>query len=628
MSAIAGIVFADGRDVPAHMLRKMIASTPRPNVEQARVWTGGSAALLRFPSMAATARDPRSSDAASGSMMCFDGRLDNRSDLFALLGDRRAELRDAPDSDVALALFDLLGDRFLEALVGDFALAVWQPQIRRLFCARSPTGWRPLLWTFDGNMLAFGTEPATLVKGLDLKLGLNEGLIGEIISTRFVSATDTLWQGLHRLAPGYALDFRNGVPRTRQWYDEAYEDLSRLSDADHVARFNHLFDQALVSCTRSDRPIAAHLSGGLDSSSVFARAIELRRSGAIDQDVGAISVRYPGEPQDETAWSRAVEDHLGISARVVGDMPFDFDAASNWCAHSLHLPVRPNTMGPTRSACALMQQRGERILLTGEGGDDWLNGTRAHWPDLLLRGDWGRLLSEGLSNPAQSVPQKLRMLASASIGPIISKARRDRLKRPFLQLDAPMPEWISSDWAARIGLRDRWQDALSTTDVATFAQMPRHAVIAQPYRELIFDPIQAMAAQFGVEQRHPLHDLRLVRFFMGAAGGVFLRSGERKYLLREAMRGTLPEVVRTRRSKAQFGAPMIDALAQAFDRRAPRDMRVVQMGWVDGDAIARLFEEQRQWRRAGCAGAFPNNALAGLWFCLAVDLWLENGFGI
>ncbi|MFC6493746.1 asparagine synthetase B family protein [Ancylobacter dichloromethanicus] len=609
---------------------EMIVSTPRPNLEQARVWKNGCAALIRFPppAMAEPGRDSRPSDAASESVICFDGRLDNRSALFALLGNRRAELRDAPDGEIALALFDLLGDRFLDALLGDFAFAIWQPQVRRLLCARSPTGWRPLLWTFDGNMLAFGTEPATLVKGLDLKLGLNEGLIGEILSARFVSATDTLWQGLHRLAPGCALDFRDGTPRIRQWYDEAYEDLSRLSDAEHVEQFNHLFNQALVSCTRSKRPIAAHLSGGLDSSSVFARAIELRRSGAIDQDVGAISVRYPGQPQDETAWSGAVEEHLGISARVVGDAPFDFDAARNWCTNSLHLPVRPNTMGPTQSACALMHKRDERVLLTGEGGDDWLNGTRAHWPDLLLRGDWGKLLSEAISNPGCSVPQNLRMLVSASIGPIVSKARRDRLKRPFLQLDAPMPEWISKDWAMRTGLRDRWHDALPKIDFPNFAQMPRHAVIAQPYRELIFDPIQTMAAQYGVEQRHPLHDLRLLRFFMGAAGGMLLRSGERKHLLREAMRGTLPEVVRTRKTKAHFSAPIIDALAQAFDRRPPQEMRVVQMGWVDGDAIARLFEEHRQWRREGCAGAFPNNALAGLWFCFAVDLWLENAFRI
>lgn len=125
MSAIAGIVFADGRTVPAHMPRKTIFSTPRPNLEQARVWKNGCAALIRFPppAMAEPGRDLRPSDAASESAICFDGRLDNRSALFALLGDRRAELRDAPDGEIALALFDLLGDRFLDALLGDFASA-------------------------------------------------------------------------------------------------------------------------------------------------------------------------------------------------------------------------------------------------------------------------------------------------------------------------------------------------------------------------------------------------------------------------------------------------------------------------------------------------------------------------
>ncbi len=108
-------------------------------------------------------------------MICFDGRLDNRAALLALLGDRQTELGDAPDGDIALALFDRFGEGFLQELVGDFALAIWQPRTRHLFCARSPTGWRPLLWTCNGGMLAFATEPATLVKGLDLAPGLNEG---------------------------------------------------------------------------------------------------------------------------------------------------------------------------------------------------------------------------------------------------------------------------------------------------------------------------------------------------------------------------------------------------------------------------------------------------------------------
>ncbi|MFD2031257.1 asparagine synthase-related protein [Ancylobacter dichloromethanicus] len=125
-----------------------------------------------------------------------------------------------------------------------------------------------------------------------------------------------------------------------------------------------------------------------------------------------------------------------------------------------------------------------------------------------------------------------------------------------------------------------------------------------------------MAAQYGVEQRHPLHDLRLLRFFMGAAGGMLLRSGERKHLLREAMRGTLPEVVRTRKTKAHFSAPIIDALAQAFDRRPHR-----KCAWYRWDGS--MVMQSRGCSKSTGNGAardvqelFPNNALAGLWFLL------------
>ncbi|MEZ0243751.1 MAG: hypothetical protein ACAH11_10280, partial [Sphingomonas sp.] len=231
MSAIAGVVFADGRDVTAALLAGIVRAATTRGFDGVSEWHSGPAGLIRFHHATTPEAVGEAQPLAgpSGAVIAFDGRLDNRADLLALLGDRGRSLAAAPDVDIALALFEARGEAMLDALVGDWAIAVWQPDPRRLFLARSPGGWRPLLWTFDGTRFAFATEPRALVVGLGLERRLNEAAIGEMIAARFVSYTETFWDGIQRLGQGAALVFEKGAVRGWQWHGHAFEDQSRLS---------------------------------------------------------------------------------------------------------------------------------------------------------------------------------------------------------------------------------------------------------------------------------------------------------------------------------------------------------------------------------------------------------------
>ncbi len=265
LSAIAGAVLTDGRDMTDGFLGDIADAAARRGVDGVTRWHAGPAGLIRFAHAttpeAVGEHQPFISD-RSGAAICFDGRLDNRAELLALMGERGAALKAAPDCAVALALFEKLGDDFVKPLVGDFAIGIWQAREQRLFLARSPLGWRPLLWTFDGTTFGFATEPRALVVGLGLERRLNEGAIGEYLSARFVSQTETFWKGVHRLPQGAALALENGRVRQWHWHDGPFEDLSSLSEMDHVERFRELFDQALIACTRGSTAVNAQLSGG------------------------------------------------------------------------------------------------------------------------------------------------------------------------------------------------------------------------------------------------------------------------------------------------------------------------------------------------------------------------------
>lgn len=631
MSAIAGIVHADGRPVPEAALARMAAAAPPRGRDGTTLWNKGPVGLIRT----AHATTPEAVGevqpqvgAESDVALLFDGRLDNRAELLALLG-WQGERGRAPDPAIALALFERLGDGFVRRLVGDFAIAVWQPRDRRLLLLRSPYGWRPLLWTFDGTTFGFATDPRSLVLGLGLNRRLNEATIGEFLATRFVSQDETFWQGVQRVPVGSAVALEGGQVRGWYWHDEPFEDLSRLSAAEHVEQFRALFDQALVATTRNAGPIAAQLSGGLDSSSVVCRATELHRAGLIDRQINAVSARFPGEPQDESDYSRAVETHLGIAASVVGARAFDLDAARTWCADTYQLPLRPNALDTLPNSCDVIEAQGGRVMLTGEGGDDWLDGSQAHWPDLLLRGRWAAAYRDARRRwPDRPAYVAARRLFYHGGMPLLSRRYRAQLTHPHLSYEPAVPAWLRPDWVERIGLRERWAADRPPVALPSFAQRSRFAVFTVARRHVNFENILTYAESRGIEMRHPLHDLRLARFYMGAAGTVMRADGERKYILREAMRGTLPEKVRQRRDKAYFVAHLARTVSALFDRRPPEEMTTVRLGWLDAGELRRMVEPHRAWAAAGATGPLPQESLSPVWCALATDIWLENAFGL
>ena len=629
MSAIGGIVAPSGRGIDPAQLDAMAAVAPGFTGGNASHWGEGDAGLLRVAlatTPEALAEQQPYRDEPSGAVIAFDGRCDNREEIRARIGPD-APPRDAPDCVIVLAAWLAMGPGLLDILAGDYALAVWEPRERRLSCARSPVGWRPLLWTELGGRFAFASEPAMLVRGLGLSPAINEGLIAEHLSSRFVSETETFWQGIYRLPPGHLLTVDAGGMRTRRWLDGPFEDHARLSERDHVERFNHLFDQALVATMRSAGPVVAQLSGGLDSSSIVCRSHEMVESGAIAAMPATVSARYPGEACDEGAWIEAVEAKCGITAHQVFDRPYDWQAAGEWSARTLHLPLRPNTLATTVASCDWLNETGAHVMLTGEGGDDWLNGSFAHFPDLLRQGRWPTLLREGLSEPSgHSFAGRLRWTMSSAVGPLVSARRQRRLLRPHLHFELDIPNWISPGWAQRIGLIDRWRSAPPPPMLGGMAQAQRYGVYSLARRHVNVDNVLAFAASRSVELRHPMHDFRLTRFLMGAAGGVLMRNGARKHLLREAMRGTLPELVRERRTKANMSAPIYAAVAERLRERPVSEMITVRNGWVDGAKLQEIEGAFAHWRANG--GPAPTLPYSAVWNALATDLWLEHAAGM
>lgn len=631
MGAIAGILFMDGRLVPQAMLDNLAAAAPRRGLDGCQTWFQDNYGIV----CQAHATTPEAVGerqpfiGTSGAVVVFDGRLDNRPELLELLGAGGAALGAAPDGAIILALYEQLGRDFVRRLAGDYAIAVCHPQQRRLALFASPLSWRPLHWTRQGDRIAFATDARTLVAGLGLERRLNEGALAEFISGRFMTQTETFFAGVERVEQGSGVFFDGDRMQVWLWHDGPFEDWTGRSLRDHVEEFQVLFDQALQATFRSNGAVTAQLSGGLDSSSVVCRATELHRAGKLDRQVLAISARFPGEPHDETAWSTAVENHLGITAEVSRSTPFSIDSAREWVASTYHLPIRPNALDTLAGAVNILHASGRRVMLGGEGGDDWLNGSLAHLPDLLMHGRLGMLADYG-NRFFRKDPAPLRMLKIMVLAarPIALPRYRRAILDPTTDWRIDEATWLRREWCERIDLKDRWQGPPRRPGLKGFAQKARYSGYSHGNRQLIAQTAMAFAERQGVEVRHPFHDARLTRFCMGASG-VHLRDRETlKLVLREAMKGTLPEVVRTRTDKAKFYVHTVSAIEEILERRPFSEMHPVKLGWVDENNLQAMYAPIRSWYRNRDSMDFPVTPWGPVWFVIAADMWLDQAFGL
>jgi len=631
MSGIAGFIALDGSPAQREWIPSVVGALIRYGPDGVDHWCAGPAALLHgqlaTTPEAFTERQPVTDDAAQLTLT-LDGRLDNRAELFAWLRPREALPETTSDAALLLTLFKHEGDDCVRRLAGDFAFAIWDARKRRLFCARSVVGWRPFHWHCDGKTFAFGTDAGVLLAVPTIRRRINEPIIGEILSQRFTHPTETLYQGVFRLRAGWALAVESGPPRIWRWHRGPFPIQELPSDQAYAERFRELFDQSLQSCMRATTEVAAHLSGGLDSSSVVCRGAELFRASVLAHPLRPISAVFPGELHDESSWIHSVEEHLGMTTEKVTAADYDWERAEAWTTQTLHLPLRPNTTGTLVAVCERLHLEGTRVLLTGEGGDDWLAGSHAHWPDLLRRGRWQQLLREGMTlNPNRPRWRSLLSTGYRSLSPWLLPSHRRAITYPYHQL-GPMSGCIRPEWAARIALRDRLPKEEPMAGLNGLAQFHRAARYDFARTYVNWENVLAFAASRRIELRHPFHDRRLTEFVMGLPGDQLRRHGERKHILREAMRGTLPELVRTRQNKAMFVTPTVLAIEARLKHCPLADLICVREGWLDETVLAHTLGDYQGWitNRPSRAN-MPETNLNAVWMALSLDVWLRRAGG-
>ena len=527
------------------------------------------------------------------------GFITNRRQLGAQLGaDDRAS-----DLDLAAALYSRWGKDAPRHIHGSFAWIVWDGDRQCLLAIRDRAGIHEILYRQDGDTihLADGVKPLLVSRS---RAGIDPLSVLAHIHGRAPATGHTFYQGIGAVAPGNILTVtRDRIESERYWRPEALPVL-RLADDDAYGRaFNDLFLPIAAEYAPAGEA-GVTLSGGLDSTTVAAAI----RESSPKTDLTAFSWTAPELPEaDESEAIAAVCRRL--RCRLVS------------IAADRHWPLRGEPGIRTEPATPFfnyytdlweatfrsVRQQGVRVLFSGLSGDHLFGANAFSYPDLLLTGRWRRLVREirdHRRHSEMSVAEIVRWLALAPIANAYVPGRdRDRT-RPVSWLGPRLRQEVDETPVSRRLLPGRRQRLRLLRD-------PRLAAIASL--------VTRQAARHGIDFRHPLLDHRLFELAAALPTTQTFTAGQRKIVLRNAMRGRLPEAVLNRRDRTYMTAIARRGLGERERTKAwalMTDMRAAQMGYVD----------ERRLRAAYAAYLAGGDENALFWNTLTLEAWLRQHF--
>jgi len=581
----------------------------------------GHAALHTTPDSSA-APQPLG-DEAGLHWMTFDGRLDNRDEILHAL-DAPVD-RAAADARLVLAAYARWGERAIERLIGDFAFALWDAPNRRLVCARDALGIRPFYYRLEDDVFWCASELQALLalEGMRARVRPNEGFLGEHVAARPVQLEETVFSGILRLPAAHLLIVEPSRARKRRYWEPAALDLSCRTDGEYAERFLDVLDRAVACRLRAPAPVGAHLSGGLDSSSVVALAAS-RPAADLAPPLETLSLEFPGKPYDEREYIDAMIAHAGVRAHLLRGGDLDPGLLTASADRSRDLPDAPTGEAMLQPLVDAARARGIRVILTGVGGDEWLQGSEFYYADLIRRGQWGTLVRLLRAAPAGSpVDRTLRLVLAAGVRPLLPLVARRAVRR--LLGRTLVPAWIEPSFARRVGLDDRLRPPDPSPWRGSYARADVRRQLESGWEALMKEQLERGAAACGVEYRHPFYDRRLVEFALALPEEQRQRADVGKVVLRRALAGRLPDAVRRRTSKVHYSALYFEALEALGGEACFSNMAIAGLGWVRGDRVRRLYRAAAESARAG--DTRYEVQMISLWAIWSVERWVRANMG-
>ena len=643
MSAIFGIYSRDGSQ-GMELLEKAAQVMSYHAVDGLSYWKHHPGAQTIALAHAMTWLSPESKkeklpfyDEPAQQAVTADVRLDNRAELLHVLGIPDPS---TPDSVILLRAYQAWGDECPQHLLGDFCFVIWDGRRQKIFAARDQLGIRPLFYSAGAGRLAFASDMAGMLELLHESPYLDlEYLVTWFHTPNRYQHGRTWYSNIASLPPAQAFSFdANGLRVWEYWKPEDAPAIEMKNEHEYIAALRDLLEKSVQARLRCEYPIGAHLSGGLDSSSVAVLAGRTLKN--VGQSLTAFTWSPPvqsGEilhPNDERKRLLSICSNENLPLFFTQVSPAS-DAYLDTCDPSL-LPA--NTLRHEFPVMQKASSEGIRLLLSGWGGDEFISYKgRGYLRELFLKKQWRSLARSLFSragyNPIKwiyytyteillfSLPASIREYKKysrfSSFSRNITPQLLPVLKRKQQRLSGaekftgaiPAPGFFTPDFYRRLetaahetnGDHHHQHGIHPQHEAYTSIREAQIASLRNGHLALRTESWGAHAARLGLQYAYPLLDRRIVEFTLGLPVRLFKGPrGQNRYIFRLALEGILPPEIQWASSKVDSALALAanrsdDYKADLHSIRQPALAALLARSprstdWIDFDYLNRMLE--------------------------------------
>jgi asparagine synthase (glutamine-hydrolysing) len=528
-------------------------------------------------------------------VVVMNGEIYNYRELRADLQRRGHRFSTQGDTEVIVHLYEEHGADCVRHLHGMFAFSLWDARRQQLLLARDRVGKKPLLYSIRDGVLTWASEMGALLQGADIPREVDHVALDRYLAFGYVPGPLTALKGVSKLPPAHTLVMRDGNATLERYWKLDY---ARKLDAP-VEEICERIRGAILAATRrrliADVPLGAFLSGGIDSSAVVAAMARLS-----PEPVRTFSIGFDHEDHDELPHARRIAERFGT---VHEEFRVQADAVSVVPRIVRHYgePFADSSAIPS-FYLAELTRRHVTVALNGDGGDESFAG-------------YTRYVANALAARLDRVPPALRRAIATAGGRLpdrgaeSSPLNRARRMAIGLGLEAPQRHaryvtWFdlaqrralyTPDFAAAVGDSDayaeigtRWAEASGETVIDRMLEVDVGTLLVDD----LIAKIDIATMAHALEARSPLLDHELMELAASIPAEMKVRGGEKKWILRRALREWLPDDILDR-PKQGFTVPLSSWLRndlQGWARELLLDRSSLGRGQFDPRAVRRLLD--------------------------------------
>ncbi len=559
MCGIAGLVNLDKRPIDKTILEDMVGAERHRGPDDIGFYHGSHFGLgharLAIIDLSQDAHQPMANDDRT-IYIIHNGEIYNYLELREELKRLGHTFRSKSDTEVILRAYEEWGEGCLKSFNGMWAFAIFDLKKKELFLSRDRFGVKPFYYYADEGLFAFASEIKALLRHPKIERRPNDRVIFNYLASGYGYmdiSDETFFKGIRQLKGGHYMKVPLNGDKSkgaRYWDLDPHEEPVSVSEDDIYDKFRALFEDSIRLRLRSDVALGVSLSGGLDSSSITCVAAGILKDRALE----TFSSCFEEGEYDERRFIRPVLDKSGSHANYIFTKPEDLLGEIEKIIWHQDEPYSTLSILPQWYVMKLARERGVKVLLTGQGGDETLAGYHKYYlylfADYLRSLRWGRAFREMNEYKCSGSGEK-------TLGPALKIAISYMAPRSFkdpvmaLARKRSFPRYLDKGFAHRnlntVPVERRYGSIL-TNDLY-------NALKVSPLPSLLhIDDRSSMA--HSVESRAPFLDYRLVEYLFSLGPEYKIRNGLTKYILRRSMKGVVPEEVLARRDKMGFTTPL------------------------------------------------------------------------